>query len=144
MRVSTQENRIKIIRDYFELKIKQIPEQTRDDAFEKAVIEIESTKGNCVISELAEASHISIKTLERKFKKNLGLTPKKYCRLVRFVDHFLQADTSSSKYAPPPAYDYFDHAHFIREVSEFSGLTPKQLGASNLGIQEALGRKKSG
>ncbi len=142
MHASTQEDRVEMIEVYFEKEINALPDQGRDNVYEKAVNQIEQTTGNCTIDQVAKEQHVSIKTLERKFKKNLGLTPKKYSRLVRFVDHFLQTNVSPSKYAPPPAYDYYDHAHFIREVSAFSGLTPKQLGEANLGIQEAFGRQK--
>ncbi|MFK7907071.1 MAG: helix-turn-helix domain-containing protein [Chitinophagales bacterium] len=68
---------------------------------------------------------MSPRQLRRLFHQHIGVSPKKFARIVR-SQYFLNA--LKSKYSMDSLYDaYFDQAHFIKEIKEMTGLTPRQL-----------------
>ena len=71
----------------------------------------------------------SYSTVERLFKKETGLTPKKYLVFKRFKSCVEQLLTSGatdwSTYIE--AYGYYDQSHFIKEVKKFTRYAPTQL-----------------
>jgi AraC-like DNA-binding protein len=91
---------------------------------------LEKLKSNAdvFISDLADAANLSQRRFIEVFRKEVGLTPKGFQRLIRFqrvltkVQHLRAPDWSEI------ALDsgYFDQAHFNRDFKEFSGLTPSQ------------------
>ncbi|MCB9323195.1 MAG: helix-turn-helix transcriptional regulator [Lewinellaceae bacterium] len=139
-KASSQQDRIHLIESYFE---KYLISQSNcsDDVFEKIVSYIDSCKGDCTIRDFSSLFHTSTSTIERKFKKNLGLTPKKYSMLVRFVNQTFTKKIEFKNYINNTGFNYYDQAHFIKEMSKFSGLTPKQLTSLNIGIQEVSFKK---
>lgn len=74
-------------------------------------------------------TNYSYSTVERLFKKETGLTPKKYLVFKRFkscVEQLLTSrDTDWSDYIG--TYGYYDQSHFIKEVKKFTGYAPTQL-----------------
>lgn len=84
-------------------------------------------RGTVSISSLCDNLGVYPKMLEREFKKSIGITPKYFCRLTRFnrivedLPGILQHRDWSSIALQ---YGYFDQAHFIREFSSFTGMTP--------------------
>lgn len=70
------------------------------------------------------------------FRRQVGLTPKLYCRVQRFqaVLHRLQGIGSEVDWAEVAlSCGYFDQAHFIRDFRSFSGLTPSAYLAQRTG-----------
>lgn len=139
----SQQHRISLIELYFEQYLNTQIREDSDELFEKILVHIENSLGTCVIGDLPNLFKISASSIERKFKKKLGLTPKKYCRLIRFVYQFLSREDSFPDYIQNKGSVFFDQAHFIKEMRCFSGLTPKQLSSFYLGIQEVNFKKKS-
>lgn len=135
----SQNDRIRLIENYFENYIEKNSKE-RDLYFENLISLIEQSKGLSLISDLAQEVELSLKTVERKFKQKLGITPKMYSRLVRFTNHFMK-NTTSEEYTGK--LDFYDQAHFIKEVRNFTGLSPEKLNAMNLGIQDKIFRKNS-
>lgn len=72
-------------------------------------------------------------TLERKFKKETGLSPKRYMMLKRFrscMDEIIETgNTDWMHYVVK--YQYYDQSHFIKEMKRFSGLSPELLIRDN-------------
>lgn len=139
-KAANQQKRTDLIQSYFE---GFLPSESNpiDELFEKMVEHIEKSKGDCSIRELPILFNTSASTIERKFKKNLGITPKKYGMLVRFVNQVLAKREKLNSFNSNSGFNYFDQAHFIKEVSKFSGLTPKQLASFKIGIQEVYSKK---
>ncbi|CAG5080547.1 helix-turn-helix domain-containing protein [Parvicella tangerina] len=135
----SQNNRIKLIENYFENYIEKNSKE-RDPHFEELISLIEQSKGLSLISDLAQKVELSLKTTERKFKQKLGVTPKMYSRLVRFTSYFMKNATSGEYIG---RFDFYDQAHFIKEVKNFTGLSPEKLNAMKLGIQDKIFRKNS-
>jgi len=60
------------------------------------------------------------------FREEIGLTPKVFCRLLRFQRFLSQLKAQPAAMWADLAYDagYSDQAHFNREFREFTGVTP--------------------
>lgn len=78
---------------------------------------------------LREKTNYSVSTLERYFKQDAGLSPKRYQKLYRFraaIENLYETKSADwSQYV----YDfgYFDQSHFIKEIKAYTGFTPTQL-----------------
>jgi AraC-like DNA-binding protein len=79
------------------------------------------------VASVTAAVGLSEKRFIERFKSEVGVTPKRYCRLLRFQQvvataHVLRdadwADVAAS-------CGYADQAHLIHEFREFSGMTPR-------------------
>jgi len=69
---------------------------------------------------------LSARQLERKFARNLGISPKTFARVVRF-----KSVVAAAGRPDPPDwvrlagdFGYADQPHLVREFKIFSGLTP--------------------
>jgi len=87
---------------------------------------IQKNNGLIAVGQLADGLGCHKRQLERQFMAAVGLSPKRYCNIVRahtFLKH-LPEGASLTGYA----YDsgYYDQAHLIREFKQITGLTPSQ------------------
>jgi len=84
---------------------------------------------NCSPKEIMNFTNYSYSTLERIFKKEIGLTPKKYQSLLRYksaVKEICQTKNTDWSYYVDK-YNYFDQSHFAKEVKKYTSFTPSQL-----------------
>ncbi|QXJ26979.1 helix-turn-helix domain-containing protein [Actinomadura graeca] len=81
-------------------------------------------RGRVRVDELAGDVGWSRKRLWSRFRTQLGITPKRAARLVRFdhAAHLLAAGHGAA--AAAARSGYADQAHLHREVTSFTGLTP--------------------
>lgn len=77
------------------------------------------------------ALNLSECSLERMFKRNIGISPKLFFRICRFqaaLDFVRrQPQISASLTAIAYQHSYADQAHFIRDFKEFAGVSPRQF-----------------
>ena len=88
------------------------------------------SRGRADISDLIRETGYSHKHLLSLFRDQVGMTPKRLARLVRFdrlVDEVRSGKTDWSSLAV--RMGYADQAHLVREVRAFSGLSPVSLSA---------------
>jgi AraC-like DNA-binding protein len=80
------------------------------------------------VEELAEHTAMSVRTLQRHFKKYIGLSPKWLIRKYR-LHKVLEALEKESVTALDmvEALEYTDLSHLHKDVKEMLGITPKQL-----------------
>ena len=78
---------------------------------------------------MKDITRYSYSTLERYFKKETGMTPKKYQTLGRYKAAVEEIyDTQNNDWTHYVAkYGYFDQSHFIKEVKRYTHFTPAQL-----------------
>lgn len=104
---------------------------------------IRSQNGDISISYIADKLNISIRTLERRFIRYIGLTPKQYAKVIRIncVMRMLNSDKICRLTDLAYQFGYYDQTHFIKEFKSFTGIKPTgfatqsmpfSLGLSNL------------
>jgi AraC-like DNA-binding protein len=81
--------------------------------------------GNIRVTELAQLTSWDPRKINRYFRRNFGLTLKLYCNILRFRSTFEHLCRGTGL-----PHEYFDQSHFIREVRNFSGTSPKHLVAN--------------
>ena len=81
------------------------------------------------VKDLMALTNYSYSTLERLFKKETGLTPKKYLVFKRFkttLEEFIKSE-QIDWFNFISKYGYYDQSHFIKEIKKFTQYTPVQL-----------------
>jgi AraC-like DNA-binding protein len=80
------------------------------------------------VEELAATAGVSARQLERQFATHVGLSPKRFLRILRFqqvLTGLSNPASSSSGWADVAArHGFYDQAHFINDFKAFTGETP--------------------
>ena len=100
---------------------------SRQDRMVFSVAEnIRVLKGNVDIGELARSNHISIRQLERRFKKHIGLTIKAFSDIIRFTRAKKAISELPDTSLLEIAFDagFFDHSHMSNTFKRISGANP--------------------
>jgi AraC-like DNA-binding protein len=89
------------------------------------------------ISAVTDAVGLSAKRFIERFKRDVGVTPKRYCRIRRFQKAVTQAHRGADVDWAHVALDcgYFDQAHFIHDFRAFAGITPAGYHAARTSFQ---------
>jgi AraC-like DNA-binding protein len=84
------------------------------------------------IAAVTDAIGMSAKRFIERFKREVGLTPKRYCRVRRFQQAVASAHRGPGVNWTQVALDcgYFDQAHFIHDFRCFAGVTPTAYQAA--------------
>jgi AraC-like DNA-binding protein len=89
------------------------------------------------ITAVTDRVGLSAKRFIERFKMDVGLTPKRYCRIRRFQRAVTLVHQGSEIDWAAVALDcgYFDQAHFIHDFKSFAGLTPTGYQAARTSFQ---------
>jgi len=100
-----------------------------DPVAKNAIYNILANKGNITISELAKIVDISKRQLRRKFERWIGVSPKAFCRIIRFqsILRMLHHEPKCNWLAIALDGGYYDQSHFIHEFSSYYGLNPSEF-----------------
>lgn len=101
-------------------------EQAPHPAVMFALTSFQAEKARCSISEVTTRLGLSPKRFISLFEEAVGLTPKVFCRVLRFQEVLQRITEGQSVRWADLALDsgYFDQAHFIHDFQTFAGLTP--------------------
>lgn len=116
--------RIKIVEQFLLSHLKVI--QT-DKLIVEAVKLIYQTNGTIRIKELNEKLFISQSPFEKRFRKVVGTTPKKFASIVRFNTVLDSLNNTKSLTEICYENNFFDQAHFIKDFKQFTGDTPENF-----------------
>jgi AraC-like DNA-binding protein len=89
------------------------------------------------IGVVTDASGMSAKRFIERFKAQVGVSPKRYCRIRRFQRALARVHRGQRVDWPQVALEcgYYDQAHFIHEFRAFAGLTPTSYHGSRTAFQ---------
>ncbi|KTD84162.1 DUF6597 domain-containing transcriptional factor [Paenibacillus etheri] len=120
MRFKDVEQHITAINHY--LLHKMVLNKKDTGRIEKMLTYVEREYENLNIVSMAKFFSISVSTLERFFKKQIGLTPKAYGDIVKFRKHVEDEGLRKNM-----QHRYYDQSHLIKTSKKFAGKTVKEL-----------------
>jgi AraC-like DNA-binding protein len=88
---------------------------------------IYASGGHLKISDLQKKLLISPSALEKRFRRLVGTTPKKFSSIIRFNNVLKELDQARSFTDLCYEHQFFDQAHFIRDFKQYTGDTPKNF-----------------
>lgn len=90
---------------------------------------IHEKKGNVTIPELETNGYYHRKTLERHFRKMIGLAPKEYARIYRFkcLIHLIQSESELTWSQLAEKAGYYDLSHLSRYVNDYLEVSPNSI-----------------
>jgi AraC-type DNA-binding domain-containing proteins len=85
--------------------------------------------GQIRVDDLVSRTALSASQFQRRFTRQVGMTPKRYARLVRFNRALVARRNGPERSWTGILHElgYFDQAHFIREFRMFAGISPTSL-----------------
>jgi AraC-like DNA-binding protein len=95
-----------------------------------AVQMIRSCHGQITVSELAGQLGLHIRTIERMFLEHVGLSPKKFIRLIRFqaaLQHLKNDGPFANLADLAYSFGYTDQSHLIKDFKSFSHRSPSRI-----------------
>ncbi len=96
-----------------------------EDMINEIISKIIISNGKTKLEDIYSGLSLSNRQLQRKFNRRTGLSPKEFCRIVRF--HSVTRKLMKNKF---PHFDvlvesgYYDQSHYYREFKEFTGMLP--------------------
>ncbi len=124
---STGPGKINVVEDFLIARMKP---HENDPLVMAALSLIHKNKGNIRITELAKQLHTSQSPLEKKFRKVIGASPKKFASIVRIKNTIAHYTPGESLTGLGYEAGYYDQAHFIKEFKTFTGQTPESYFSS--------------
>lgn len=118
-------NRSNYLNQYFLDRIK-----CKENQLQSIISDIHSSNGKLSISELSKRNHITVRQLERKFKSQIGLSPKEYSNIIRFQNALnIIKNSNENRSLLDIAFEcgYYDHSHLNNEIKRNTGLSPTLL-----------------
>jgi AraC-like DNA-binding protein len=91
---------------------------------------IYALKGQIDMHSLAQMHNISLRTMERHFKKDIGISPKELTKIIRFqsaLSRLKNKSATESIAGIASEIGYYDQAHMTNEIKKYAGLNPSQL-----------------
>lgn len=87
------------------------------------------TKGNIAINTILKEDLSKRRQLERKFLKQIGISPKQLGKVIRLQTALKMLLNGQPESLTHIAYEseYYDQPHFIRDFKEFTGTTPQEF-----------------
>lgn len=119
------DSKINIIESYIK---SLIPVIDRIGLLNSAIKLINQTKGQISVANVIGEIGVNYKWLERNFFKRLGLTPKEYIQLQRFISAYINLHAEPNDLLNVAiANGYYDYNHFLKEFKDFTGKTPVEF-----------------
>lgn len=96
---------------------------------QRAIQIVMDHKGIIAVNDLARRLNATERTLRRKFNHYVGISPKKFAKIIQFQTSLEQIATGDFSRLTDIVYEngYADQSHFIRNIKKFTGKRPLQL-----------------
>jgi AraC-like DNA-binding protein len=105
----------------------QLAAEGPPDVVTAAVERIRRANGQVSVQTLVEESGYSHRHFTDRFRRAVGLPPKRFSRIVRLQDVLrrIRASTAGNGARLAAACGYADQSHLIREMRRLTGITPE-------------------
>ena len=100
--------------------------KAHDELVSLAVTLIKQQGGNIKMAALAQQLHISQGQFEKRFRRIVGASPKKFASIVRLRSLLDNPLKENSMTRTGMDAGYYDQAHFIKDFKAFTGETPEE------------------
>ena len=112
-----------------------------DSMLFKAGLAMSEANGTMPVSQVAEAAHATVRTLERNFKQSAGYTVKDVSGLMRFeqIRNHLWLNPDCNLAGLAYELGYTDQSHLSREFKRYTGTTPSAFARKAKKEQQLLG-----
>jgi AraC-like DNA-binding protein len=101
-----------------------------DRTIEWAFGTIRNARGNRSIDEIGYTLGLSRSQFAERFGRLVGVTPKRFARIVRFSNALSTLVREDSIVSTATELAYYDQAHMYRDFREFAGITPRAFLAA--------------
>lgn len=134
--------RIGIIETFLLNKLKE--NITIDNIVRSTIDTLLSTNGSSSINSILNEDLSKRRLLERKFLKQIGISPKQLGKIIRLQTALNMLLNQKTETLTQIAYEseYYDQNHFIKDFKEFTGITPKEFFAHEQMALSALFYRK--
>jgi hypothetical protein len=121
------QQRIEIIETFLFDKLNE--KSTIDSIVKSTVDTLIATSGSSPIKAIFKEDLSKRRQLERKFLKQIGMSPKQLGKVVRLQTALKLLLNQKTETFTEIAYEseYYDQNHFIKDFKEFTGVTPKEF-----------------
>jgi len=134
--------RIAIIESFLFEKLNA--KSTIDKIVKNTIDALLATNGSAQINHILKTDLSKRRQLERKFSKQIGISPKQLAKVIRLQSALKMLLNNSTESLTKIAYqnEYYDQAHFIKDFKEFTGTNPKDfLGNENMALSSLFYQK---
>jgi AraC-like DNA-binding protein len=114
--------RIAMVEDFL---AQQLRDARPDSLVQAAVAAIDHAVGTIRMSEVTRRVGLSQSALERRFRRVVGVSPRKYASLAR-LRHVVRLEAAGADFTTVAhAAGYSDQSHFIHDFKRFTGIAPR-------------------
>lgn len=117
------EEKVEFVETYIQNSLKMTD---RPEILRKTMDYIHKIKGKSTVRNLTDDVGVNYKWLERSFTQHIGLLPKEYIQLQRFIHAYLELvgteDVDLMRIAI--SNGYYDSNHFLKDFKSYTGKTP--------------------
>lgn len=127
IQAKTTNERINIIKTFLFDRLND--EAIIDNIVKQTIDVMLLSKGTKSVSDILKADLPKRRQLERKFNKQIGISPKQLGKVIRLQATLQMLLNQTTETLTDIAYEneYYDQAHFIKDFKEFTGITPKEF-----------------
>jgi AraC-like DNA-binding protein len=122
-----QQARIALLSDFLISRLEHI--KTADVLVQESLRRIHRNIRSVKVMHVLKHLQISERQFERRFRQAIGLSPYFYIRVIRFQEALKLMQSKQFRRLSEIAFflNFADQSHFIKDIKEFSGITPKRL-----------------
>jgi len=111
------------------LKVFDVKKSLLDRNIEQALRMMIKENGQLPLESLYERFPITPRTFQRRFKKEVGISARQFCQIIRFQESFQQVAHKDYHRLTDVVYShgFADQSHFTRVFKAFTGVAPKDF-----------------
>ncbi len=116
--------------DKFIVEINPKKRSLKDNTVSESINIIREKNGNVLVKELYHKMGVCKSTLEHKFNKEIGISPKEYCKIEKlnhFFSNYKELNKEMSLTELTYMSGYYDQSHLIKDFRFYLDQSPKKF-----------------